>query len=277
MKWSIVSDSSCDLLELDGLTPEVSYSTVPLSIRIGDTQYIDDESLDVSELVSKMSASKEKCESSCPSPGMWLDKFMMADQTIALTISSELSGSYASALAARDIALETAPEKKIHVIDSRATGPSMILIIRKVLQFIGESKSFDTVVSEAEAFKEKTELLFVLSAFNNLINSGRLSPTLGLIASKLRIILLGCAHEGNLRILKKERRLRSVIDNIVEEMKKRGFKGGSVIINHCFNAEAAAELYGRIMGVWSSAKITILPTRGLDSFYAQNAGFIIAF
>ena len=57
-------------------------------------------------------------------------KFEKADRTFAITISSQLSGSMNSALTARDLALEADPDKKIAVLDSRSTGPELVLCVR---------------------------------------------------------------------------------------------------------------------------------------------------
>ena len=66
MKWRIVSDSSCDIFELDHKPDDLCFSTVPFVITVDDKDYVDDEDLDVSELVKAMASSK-KSFTSCPS------------------------------------------------------------------------------------------------------------------------------------------------------------------------------------------------------------------
>ena len=42
MTWKIVADSSCDLQEGLLCVPEVSFSIVPLKIRVGEREFVDD-------------------------------------------------------------------------------------------------------------------------------------------------------------------------------------------------------------------------------------------
>ena len=50
-----------------------------------------------------------------------------------------------------------------------------------------------------------------------------------------------------------------------------------MIISHCHNLPAAQKLCARISEKWHDAKITVLNTRGLNSYYAERGGLIVAF
>ena len=54
MKWKIVSDSSCDLRSEDHSCEEAGFSTVPFYIRIGETEYEDNENMDTLEMIQAM-------------------------------------------------------------------------------------------------------------------------------------------------------------------------------------------------------------------------------
>ena len=58
-------------------------------------------------------------------------------------------------------------------------------------------------------------------------------------------------------------------------MKELGYKGGKVIIDHCFNEEAAKQLTEMIKSEFANAVIKIGTTRGLCSFYAEQGGMIV--
>ena len=118
MKWLIVSDSSCDIRTLDDLAPGVEFGLVPFKINIGSKEFVDLPGLDTAAMLQAMTEHEGASTSACPSPGEWAAWFEKADNVIALTISSNLSGSYAAAMAARDIVLEASPNKKIFVLDT---------------------------------------------------------------------------------------------------------------------------------------------------------------
>ena len=116
MKWMIVADSSCDLETMETGSEDIGYDTVPFQLTLDDVNYTDNPGINIPELVDRMEAARVS-HSACPSPDAWAEKFLQADHAIAFTISSRLSGSYNSAILARDIVLEQHPEKQIEVIE----------------------------------------------------------------------------------------------------------------------------------------------------------------
>ena len=112
MKIKIVADSSSNLLNLEG----IEYSSVPLTIITNDKEYVDDENLDVNQMVKDLREYKGKSSTSCPSVGSWLNSFEDADEIYVVTITSNLSGAYNSAVQAKNIYLEQKPNAKIHVL-----------------------------------------------------------------------------------------------------------------------------------------------------------------
>ena len=113
MNWNIITDSSCDLLPSTSPDGRIRLTSVPFPIRIGERDFVDDEHLDTMEMLSAMEQEHSAGHTSCPTPDAWLAQFEQVDCAIAITISSQLSGSMNSALAARDMALEKNPDKKI--------------------------------------------------------------------------------------------------------------------------------------------------------------------
>ena len=278
MKWNIVSDSSCDLTDIPERLPEVAYSSVPFTISVGRTDYVDDENLDVAELIKAMDNCPEASHTSCPSPGAWYEQFSRAEQSIAVTISSQLSGSYNSARAAKDIVLEEQPEKKVYVLDSRAAGAELVLIVKKIHHLVSCHVNFEDVVTLAQEYADKTRVLFALSSFENLVKNGRMSRMSGFIAGKLGLWAIGIgSDEGKIDMRHKTRGTGKMLALIIEEMQHRGFSGDPVVISHCQNSEAAESLREKINAIWKTAEVSIMPTRGLCSYYAEKGGLIIAF
>lgn len=129
MTWNIVSDSSCDLRTSSFQSDRVLFHSVPLRIQVGDREFVDNDDLVVPEMLEAMAAEKSASSSACPSPADFARAFEAGDCTVCFTISSNLSGTYNAAVMARDLVLEEHPEKRICVIDSRATAGAMVLLI----------------------------------------------------------------------------------------------------------------------------------------------------
>jgi len=278
MNWNIVADSSCDLIKKDVDCEEVGFSTVEFILQVGDREYVDNEQLDILKMVDDMEACPTASRSACPSPQAWVQHFEEAEQTFAITISSRLSGSFNSAMVAKNIVTVEHPDKKIAVFDSRATGPEMALCIHHLAEWIKARYSFETIVEKAEKFLEDTKTIFALSSFNNLVKNGRVSKIKGIIAKALGLWGVGIASvEGDIAITGKARGTNKVLSMILDDMHQRGFHGDEVAISHCYNEDMAERLRAKVIERWSNARVTILKTRGLDSFYAERGGLIVAF
>ena len=278
MKWNIVTDSSCDLFPAALQNGEVQISSVPFIISVGNRDFVDDETLNTAEMLDAMERCQQASHTSCPSPQGWLEQFGKADFCIAITISSRLSGSMNSAVLAKEMVLERCPTKKIAVLDSHSTGPEIAMCVKKICDLIEAGADFEKVVSEAETFLRDTHIVFALSSFNNLVKNGRMSKIAGFIASKLGMWGIGIgSDEGTISIKGKTRGTAKAIAMLLEDMKERGFRGGKVTISQCHNSDFADKLQNKIKELWQDAKISIIPTRGLCSYYAERGGLIISY
>ncbi len=201
------------------------------------------------------------------------------DCAIAITISSQLSGSMNSALAARDMVLEKDPDKKIVILDSLSTGPEVLaLCVKEIEHLIRHGLSFDDIAAHARGFLQKTKILFALSSFGNLIKNGHIHRLTGMLAKALGIWGIGSgSDEGKIAFESKARGAKKVVQTLVSTMKEHGFIGGNVAIRHCDNLALAQTLKNSILDIWENTSIEILPTRGLCSYYAERGGLIVSY
>ncbi len=278
MKWSIVTDSSCDLYPSLSADGQIQVTSVPFVIRVGKQEFVDDERLDLPAMLDAMEQEPSASQTACPSPQAWLARFQQADRVIALTISSQLSGSMNSALAAREIARSLDPKKQIAVLDSRSTGPELALCVEELKEQIQKGLSFDAVVSHAMQFFQRTRIAFALSSFNNLVKNGRISRLKGFVARKLGMWGIGIGSEqGTIQVTGKTRGAAGAVDKLLAQMRESGFCGGRVMISHCQNAALAAMLKRKIQEQWKNCEVGVLPTRGLCSYYAERGGLIVSY
>ena len=279
MSWMIVSDSSCELRRLENPAPGLAFATVPMKIRVGEREFVDNAALNIDSMMEAMHNYAGASTTACPSPEEWAEKFMQADQVLAVTISSNLSGSYNSALAAREMVLESCPEKKIYVLDSLSTGGEMALAIWKANELAAQGLGFEELVKEWEIWFSQRQILFALASFDNLVKNGRLSRIAGLVAGVMNMRVVGRgSEEGRLEMLHKTRGETRMLALLLEEMDHRGYTGQTpAVISHCQNEKAALMLKTGIERRWPRARAVVLPCSGLTSFYAEAGGVIVGY
>ena len=278
MKWSIITDSSCDFVADKKIPEYIKLAEVPFVISVGKNDYVDTPDLDVNVMLDDMDSCSEASRTSCPSPGAWYELFEQADQIIAITISANLSGSYNSAMTARKMILDKYPEKKIFILNSLSAGSVLTMYVEKTIELIEKGYDFDDVVSILQKTLKHKHTVFALASFNNLVKNGRVSRLSGFIAGKLGIWGIGIAsEEGTIVVKTKTRGLPRVISAFLEDMKENKFEGGYVVISHCQNLELAHNLRDHILELWKNSKVKILATGGLCSYYAERKGLIVAY
>jgi DegV family protein with EDD domain len=274
MRYKIVSDSSSNLYAFAG----VDYCSVPMKIIAGDKEYVDDPQLDVGGMVADLKKYKGKSGSSCPNVQDWLDAFGDAENVFALTITSELSGSYSSAMNAAQVYESENPGKHVFVLDSRAAGPEMAFVVDKLKTLIMEGLSFESLKAQIIEYHKRIHTLFCLQSMNNLARNGRVNPAVAKIAGMLGIQVTGDVKHGTITPVHKVRGEKKALQTILDMMREKGiFDGAKVRIAHCFAQEKANALIELVRGHFPNCEFHTEPCGGLCSFYAEAGGLMIGF
>ena len=281
MIWNIVSDSSCDLRTSAFHSDRVLFHSVPLRIQVGDQEFVDNDDLSVPEMLRAMAAEKSASSSACPSPADFAKAFEAGDCTVCFTISSNLSGTYNSAIMARDMVLEEYPEKRVCVIDSRATAGAMVLLIRRAKELMeaDETGDFDGICAQLRLYQAALGTCFPLENFDNLIKNGRMRPLVGTLLHSLGIhVIADATPQGTIHVADKARGEAKTFRSITALMRaSKECDGAEVVISHCENLEGAMKLKQQILEDLPVKQVEIISCRGLTSFYAMEKGLIVGY
>ena len=278
MKWNIVIDSSSDLTASDA-KGEIGLDIVPLTIIVGDKEFRDDEKLDVANLLQAMKEEKRASSSACPSTEDFFTCFAKADYSICITMTGALSGTYNSARLAKDMLKEEYPEKKVHIIDSKATAGKMVLLKMKAEELIEKGMEFEEICRILDEYEKNTKLVFALGGYDNLVKTGRMSVFAGFMANSLGIRAVAIASpEGEIEVVKKPRGERGAIEAMVDIMaQNKPMKNQPVVISHCKNPIGARNAKALIMEKLGTDNVTIYDCKGLTTFYTMEKGMIIGY
>ncbi|MCR5784975.1 MAG: DegV family protein [Eubacterium sp.] len=279
MSYKIIIDSCGELT--DDMKASGRFSNVPLGLSVGDYHIMDDENFDQLDFIKRVDESPVGPMSTCPSPEAYLNSYLGDEERVyVVTLSSQLSGSYNSAVLAKNLYIEEYGEnKKIHVVDSKSASVGETLIGRTIYECEEKGMDYDAVVSEAESYRDKINTFFVLESLETLRKNGRLSNLKAFVASKLNIKpVMGSTDEGTIQQLDQGRGMNKALDKMVEHIVKAtpDCKNRILGLSHCNNEERAKLVKEKLEKVAEFKDIIILNTRGVSTMYANQGGIIIA-
>lgn len=278
MSYKIIVDSCGELPE--DLKKDIHFQSVPLELDVDDYHVVDDDRFCQAEFLQKVKESPNCPKSACPSPQKYYDAYASgAERIYVVTLSSKLSGSYNSALTARQMFLEDNPQKQVQVFDSCSASVGETLIAMKIQEYEESGDSFEKIVDQVQAYIESQQTFFVLESLETLRKNGRLSNLKAFAANILKIKpIMGSTPQGEICQLGQARGINKALERMVNEIQKRTQNRPKRIlaISHCNCPERAMRVRRQIEEQMKFKKIIILETAGVSSMYANDGGVIIA-
>lgn len=276
MSYKIIIDSCGEFIEKWKEDPR--FESVPLTLNVGGETIIDDDSFDQISFIKKVAACPECPKSACPSPERYMKAYdCEADHVYAVTLSSELSGSYNSAVLGKNLFLEEKPEKKVHVFNSRSASVGETLIGMKIQECEEMGFSFEETVEKVEVYIEEQHTFFVLDDLETLRKNGRLSKMKSLVASALKIKpVMGSTPEGTICQLDQARGINKAMVKMVQHIveKAENSQDKVLAISHCNCKDRAELLKNALLEKIDVKEVVILDTAGVSTMYANNGGVI---
>jgi DegV family protein with EDD domain len=183
-KIGIAADEGGDLPE--ELIKKHNISIVPFKVDLGEMKDL------VGNIYQRIREAEKRglksfVKTSQPSPGDFLkafrEKLKEFEEIICITVTSKHSGTFNSALQAR----EYLPEKeKIHVVDSMSVSGGEGLIILKAVSLIKSGLKMGEILEKLKESVLKTNLIFVLESPKWAVASGRIPKVLGALLEKMQ-------------------------------------------------------------------------------------------
>lgn len=255
--------------------------SAPLTMQVDDYMIIDDDTFDQADFLQKIAASPNSPKSACPSPDYYKEAFAKAEKrAYAVTLSAELSGSYNSAVLAKELLLEERPDMQIHVFNSRSASIGETLITHKVQECEDAGMEFETLAETVEKYIEEQDTHFVLENLETLRKNGRLSNIKAFAASVLKIRpVMKATPEGTIIQIDQARgttkALNKMVDYIAEAVKEKNPQNRVLAVSHCNCPERGAMVRDAIMKKIPVKDSILLDTAGISSMYANDGGIIV--
>ena len=220
-----------------------------------------------------------KVSTAAPPPHSYMDAMERAVRSFVVTLSGQLSGSYASAQSGKTHAEESGATDT-HIFDSKSAAAAEVLIAIKIRELISKGLPKDQIITSINNFISNMKTYFVLECYDNLINNGRLSKIKGKIITVLNIkVIMGANENGEIALFAKARGTKQMLEKMVAfvESSKKPTTGESMVITHVNNPTLAQQLSDMVKQKFDFKEVLIVPARGISTVYADDQGVIMAF
>ena len=216
----IITDSAADFepQELEKL----NITCIPLSVRFGPDEYQENVDLSKAKFYELLLQSEDPPKTSQASPQILLDLFEDAvnaeDDIIYFTLSSALSGTYQSAVMAKNLA----DSPLCHVVDSLNATGGQRMILEYAAKLRDEGKTAAEIVSATEQLRGRIVLFACIDTLEYLYKGGRISQTvykLGTLANIKPIITV--EPDGSIGIPAKAMGMRKGMDHLCKQAEAR--------------------------------------------------------
>lgn len=238
----LFADSASDLPKHFFVDEQVDY--FPLRVHIGEAEYEDIRTIH-SKTVYDAIRSDIHPKTSQASPEEMMNTFEQlakeGEEGLYIAFSSELSGTYNTAVMIADQVREDFPDLKLTIIDSKAASLGYGMIVKEATRLRSEGKSPAAIIDAVHFMIAHLESLFTVEDLEYMAKGGRISKGSAFVGGLLNIKPLLHVEDGKLVPIEKLRGRKKVLKRIVELMKERGADWGeqTITISHGDDLEYA--------------------------------------
>jgi DegV family protein with EDD domain len=201
---AIITDTDCSLpLEL---SDQYNIRQVPINIHFGEQVFRTEIDIDDVQLFERIDKEGKLPTTSAPSPGQFSEAYQQAfdagaEEVVCITVSSEVSATYAAALNAKDLH----PDKKISLVDSRSLSLGQGFIVLRAAELAQAGKSSEEIIAGAMSLDPRSHFYAALATLRYLAMSGRVGHLAAGMATVLNIKPILSIQDGKLDMLEKVR------------------------------------------------------------------------
>jgi len=225
MRIAVVTDSSAYLPE--SATPGLPIHVMPVWLIWDDDRYRDGVDIDPATFYERLRTSRTLPTSSQPSAGEFAELFSDLaaeyDAIVCVLVSAKLSGTVASAMAARAElrADRLGSAVEIHIVDAQSSSMGLGLVVLAAARAAAAGASPDEVVAAAHDMIGRVEFFFVVDTLEYLQRGGRVSLTKRLLGDALKIKPLLHFEDGAIVPLTQARTKGRALALLLELAEKR--------------------------------------------------------
>lgn len=220
---------------------------IPLKVLINDAIYDDIlgiEPIKVYDFIREGGHPKTSQASLEQFLTLWTELAESNQQGLYLAFSSELSGTYNTAVMAMNQVKEDYPDLDLVIIDSKAASLGYGRLAEEMVEARDQGLTRDEIALRLEQRKLKMKHLFTVEDLDYLASGGRVSKASAFLGGLLNIRPLLHVEEGKLVPFEKIRGKKKILNRMVELLLEKGdqLENQTIGISHGDDLELALQL-----------------------------------
>jgi DegV family protein with EDD domain len=261
-KTAVVTDTTAYLP--DELVAEHGIHTISLYVTLDGEQRRESEirAEAYDDFFERLRASADGATTSQPSVGDFTDLYepLLAEggEIVSIHISAGISGTYGSALQARQALIDSgAGGERIHVLDSRSGcgGQGMMALI--AAKATADGASADDALAEVARARDTLKMWFSIDTLEYLRRGGRIGSAQAWLGSALQIKPV-LTLEEEITPIERVRTRRRAFERMVEFARERKEAGaGAWVVQHIHDPDTARRLVDECRQVFGTDPIFV--------------------
>ena len=211
----IVTDGAADIPM--GWEEEYGIDVIPINILFGEKTYLQDIDLDSAGFYDLVDQTRKIPKTSQPSPHQFTEFYKRiaqnGDTILSIHVTSKLSGTYASAVAASE---ELRNIMKVVPFDSAGGSLGLGLMCREARKMDRAGKSVELIVRYLEGVRDRIRIILTLDTLEYARMSGRVGTLSAALASILYVKPIAVLNHGVVDMVEKVRTRKAALARVID-------------------------------------------------------------
>jgi DegV family protein with EDD domain len=253
MTVKIITDTLSDITF--DMAEKLGISVVPLYVRFGEEMYRDRIDISSQDFYRRLVNEPKLPSTTQPTPNDFADVYRKlaqeTDEILVIVVSSKLSGTYQSAMQAKEI---VKGKCRIEIIDSLQVAMGMGLIVISAVKAAKEGTNLTKLADMTRKAMSRTHLVAYFDTLKYLAKGGRIGKAQGLLGSVLSVKPILTVREGEMAPLTRVRSLTAGLDYLYSVA--AGYsKIEGMAVEHATTPADADKLVERLDKIYPKAQI----------------------
>jgi len=211
----IVTDGAADMPA--EWANEFGIDTIPINVQFGDKTYLQFVDLDFDGFYKLVEETKKIPKTSQPSPHQFAEFYkkiaQKGDTILSIHVTSKLSGTYASAVAAAD---DVKDLFKVVTVDSAGGSMGLGFMCRTARRLERAGKTVEQITDYIESIRDRVQLILTLDTLEYARMSGRVGAFSAALAAALNVKPIAKLENGTLNMVDKVRTRKAALQRVIE-------------------------------------------------------------